>query len=127
MMLVQPSAKRHFVILDNHDQRKPLHRCQIHAFVKYPGFGGAVANPRESNTRFASELKCERKAGNNCHYVANVAYRRQYTLPEVSDMKVSAARGRISGAQVTTKHIRKRHAHLMTAAGVTDHRSNEVD
>ena len=44
MMLLQPSAQRHFVVLNDNDHWKLLHRCEVHAFVKHAEYyvDGAV-------------------------------------------------------------------------------------
>src|SRR5215831_3535069 len=113
MMLVQPSTKRHLVVLNYHNHRKTLNRSEVHTFMKYAGLCRAISYPRKRDPSLPSKLEAQRDACGYRHYVADVTYWGKHSSPEISNVQVAAVRGRVGCAQVTSKHVCQGHPHFV--------------
>ena len=126
VVLVEPCTERDLIILNDHYQRQPLDGGKVHRFVKYSRFSRSIADPGHRNSRLILQLECEGYPCCDRHNVADMAYRRDDAVAKVAYVQVAPASRRVIGAQVTTKHIGKRHTHLVASACIAYHGGDEV-
>ena len=81
------------VVLADDDERQPLHRGEVHAFVEGAGAHGAVADVDQAHPGLAPRLEGEGDAGHDRHHVAQVRDLAEEPALEIVEMDVELAAG----------------------------------
>src|SRR2546428_6443360 len=72
VMLVEPRAERHLVVLQDEDRGDPLDGGEVRGFVRGGGLGRAVPHPRQGDAALAPHLERERHTRDDGHHVTHV-------------------------------------------------------
>ena len=114
------------VVLQDDDHRHLEDRRQVEPFVEGGRPAGAVADPGQRDAGLAALPKRQADTGEDRHQIGHQAVRRDDTERGIAGVQVPAAGDLIAGPQIGLEHLRHRHPHFVTGAGVADHRADLV-
>ena len=93
MVLVEMSAERHLVVLDDEYGRQPLRCGQIESFVYLTRLRRAIADPGHGNAWYAKLLERERVPGDHGRQTTHHADGKDDPVLASADVKVAPGAG----------------------------------
>jgi len=104
-MLIQSGTQRHLVVLDDEDGGETLNGSEVDSLMEPGRLGRPISDPAQDDPVAASLLEGQSDTRGNGDHVGEVRNRREYSVPEISNVPISPTGRRVRRPEVTPQHV----------------------